>query len=273
MNSLAKIVILLSILYPYSTLSFIVEDTSITSIVNQDGVDCKQYPDGHKIASPTDCSEYYVCFRDVAYLFQCPNTTSGQLQFNSELNVCDWAWRVDCKVTTTIPSTTTTKSTTDSSISDSTTVKTTISTTQETSIPQNFTSTQQPRVKNDIECPHGSNGKKFASPTSCSEYYVCFMGIPYLFMCPNTTTGQLYFDPDLEVCNWPWQVDCEITSTSTDRPTTTSRNITTTEVTSQPPVTTTPYQNSSSSTTQTSMKPMNTTTPSNDFNRTTLSTT
>merc|ERR1712018_492472 len=65
------------------------------------------------------------------------------------------------------------------------------------------------------------NGGKISSPTNCSEYYVCVMGRAYLYQCPIMASGgQLYYDPELGVCNWPWMVDCEITTT--ESPTTTS---------------------------------------------------
>ena len=261
---------LLAILYTCTALPVIVEGATTNERLNEVDVDCKEFPDGHKFASPTNCSEYYVCFHYVAYLFQCPITTSGRLYFDSELQVCDWPWRVQCEVTTASTPTTTTNATTTTSIANSTTVRTTTSTTNETTTPQHNTSIQGANHRNVVECPEGSNGQKIASPTSCTEFYVCLLGVPYLFMCPNTTTGQLYFDPELEVCNWPWDVDCNITSTSTPRPTTTSKvttDITTMKTTSHLPLTSTSSQNTSTSSKHTSAKPL-TTTSSNNMNTT-----
>lgn len=73
----------------------------------------------------------------------------------------------------------------------------------------------------DVDCSHSINGYKISSPTSCSEFYECVHGVAYLFQCPNMTDGgRLYFDSELQRCNWPSEVDCEIAST--EQPETTS---------------------------------------------------
>ena len=142
MEFFTKLGYFLSIIYTfYTSVSTIVEGSPTNNRVNNADVDCKRYPDGYKFASPTDCSEYYVCSNHVAYLLQCPITTSGRLYFNPDLKICDWPWRVDCVITTASPSTTTTKLTTTPSIANSTTSRTTISTTYEPTAPQNDTST------------------------------------------------------------------------------------------------------------------------------------
>merc|ERR1712029_644362 len=78
----------------------------------------------------------------------------------------------------------------------------------------------------DVVCPESQDG--FAvfvpHPTECNLYYECVGLTPILMSCP----GDLYFDPTLNVCNWPDQVDCE---PQTDAPeTTTSSEESTTEV-------------------------------------------
>ena len=55
-------------------------------------------------------------------------------------------------------------------------------------------------------------------PSDCSLYYECVGLTPVLMSCP----GDLYFDPQLDVCNWPDLVDCQ-------PPTTTEEVVTTTE--------------------------------------------
>merc|ERR1712029_705160 len=42
-------------------------------------------------------------------------------------------------------------------------------------------------------------------PTQCNLYYQCVGLTPFLLHCPD----ELFFDPSLNVCNWPNQVDCE----------------------------------------------------------------
>ena len=55
-----------------------------------------------------------------------------------------------------------------------------------------------------VECPEG--GAPFVPhPTDCSLYYQCNGDLPILMDCPDG----LYFDPQLNVCNWPDQVDCQ----------------------------------------------------------------
>jgi len=55
-----------------------------------------------------------------------------------------------------------------------------------------------------VECPDG--GAPFVPhPTDCSLYYQCNGDLPILMDCPDG----LYFDPQLNVCNWPDQVDCQ----------------------------------------------------------------
>merc|ERR1712064_202666 len=91
MELLTKSASLLFIIYSLSTSLFpIVEGSPANTRVNNADVDCEQYPNGYKIASPTDCTEYYVCVHHIAYLFQCPITTSGRLYFNPDYKVCDW---------------------------------------------------------------------------------------------------------------------------------------------------------------------------------------
>ena len=83
-----------------------------------------------------------------------------------------------------------------------------------------------PSNEPDKECTlEAGDGYKFASPDSCTEFYVCDHLKAYLHQCPNATAFnqdqlqwyqyQLYFDPELKVCNWPSMVNCSITTTET----------------------------------------------------------
>merc|ERR1711915_260582 len=68
-------------------------------------------------------------------------------------------------------------------------------------------------------------------PTDCNLYFECVGLTPVLMSCP----GNLFFDPALNVCNWPDQVNCHPktdspeTTTSTEGTTTTEKETTTTE--------------------------------------------
>ncbi|KAJ3659503.1 hypothetical protein Zmor_011188 [Zophobas morio] len=41
--------------------------------------------------------------------------------------------------------------------------------------------------------------------SNCSVFYMCAHGIPVLKVCPNG----LFFNPALEVCDWPQNAGCE----------------------------------------------------------------
>ena len=177
--------------------------------------------DGYKFASPYSCTEFYVCDHFKAYLHQCPNATvSGdQLYFDPELKICNWPSMVNCTITTTETPATEYTTTPMQKIHD-----------------ERY---KRSIVDDEFECPPNSNGHKFASPTNCSEYYVCLNGYTYLFACPPTASGILYFDPELEVCNWPWLVDCQIKTTTHEPTTTTEDNSTAQPSTTRKPLTTT----------------------------------
>merc|ERR1711973_784451 len=59
----------------------------------------------------------------------------------------------------------------------------------------------------DAVCPESQDGySEFVPhPTDCTLYYQCFGLTPILMSCPEG----LFFDPTVDVCNWPDQVDCK----------------------------------------------------------------
>ena len=59
----------------------------------------------------------------------------------------------------------------------------------------------------DVVCPGSQDGySEFVPhPTDCTLYYQCFGLTPILMSCPEG----LFFDPSVDVCNWPDQVDCK----------------------------------------------------------------
>ena len=170
-------------------------------------VDCSNLKDGEKILSPNNCSEFYECVHGVAYVFQCANMTDGeQLYFNQTLQSCNWPWEVQCEISSTEP-TPVTESSSDPSTKDE----------DDNELLRVFAAIADTTV----DCSEVENGGKISSPSNCSEYYVCVMGESYLYKCPMMATGdRLYYDPELGVCNWPWMVDCDITTT--ESPTTTT---------------------------------------------------
>merc|ERR1711962_848245 len=64
----------------------------------------------------------------------------------------------------------------------------------------------------------------FVPHPDCNKYYECAWGVPILMSCPPT----LYFDPKLNICNYPDQVDCQMPSTTEAAPSTTEEVVDTT---------------------------------------------
>merc|ERR1712107_942342 len=63
------------------------------------------------------------------------------------------------------------------------------------------------RVTVDVVCYESEDGMTvfIPHPSDCGLYYVCVGLNPVLMSCP----GGLFFDPSLNVCNWPELVDCD----------------------------------------------------------------
>jgi len=81
-----------------------------------------------------------------------------------------------------------------------------------------------------VECPESEDGQAvyLPHPTDCRKFYGCQNHIPVLMECPPS----LYFDPTINVCNYPELVDCKQpnSTTTTKSPTssTTGLPVTTT---------------------------------------------
>ena len=75
-----------------------------------------------------------------------------------------------------------------------------------------------------VVCPESEDGYSvyIPHPTDCGLYYQCVGTHPSLLSCPDG----LYFDTNLNVCNWPQFVDCQ--NKETDNPETTTHIIMTT---------------------------------------------
>jgi hypothetical protein len=70
----------------------------------------------------------------------------------------------------------------------------------------------------EVYCPPSTDGYAVfvPHPADCSLYYECAWDVPVLMACPRP----LYFDPRLNVCNWPESVDCvaHAETTTTEEP-------------------------------------------------------
>ena len=107
-------------------------------------------------------------------------------------------------------------------------------------------------------------------PSRCNLFYQCAGGRPVLHSCPFP----LYFDPILNVCNWPEQVNCHHEETTTEFPS----NLTTTFFPSNSTITVYPSNSTTTifpSNSTTTIFPSNSTTviPSNSTTTTLLPTT
>merc|ERR1719167_720905 len=118
-----------------------------------------------------------------------------RLFFDPELQECNWPSEVDCDF-------------------DNNTALV-ASRNIELSIPTEQKDDTEP--SDDFDCSQAEDGAQFPSPTNCSEYYVCVSRLAYLRKCPFMVYPglRLYYDPEINTCNWPSLVECDIISTTT----------------------------------------------------------
>ena len=57
----------------------------------------------------------------------------------------------------------------------------------------------------DVECPSWDGELYFiADPVDCTKYYACTPSGPCHYTCPS----DLWWDTELNICNWSDEVDC-----------------------------------------------------------------
>ncbi|VVD04929.1 unnamed protein product, partial [Leptidea sinapis] len=192
----------------------------------------------------SDCTKFYYCNFGEKVERECAPGT----HFNPVQQVCDWPWAANCtSSTTSSTTTTTTTSTTTTTVQPSTTTTTSTTTQSDTEFLPNG-------------CPKDFS-VHFLLPheLDCSKFYYCNFGEKVERDCAPGT----HFDPIEQVCNWPWAVNCTITTTTATTPTSTSQpttNQSTTASTAQP---TTTESISTQSTTSQLTTTQSTTTQSN----------
>ncbi|OXA57736.1 integumentary mucin C.1 [Folsomia candida] len=156
---------------------------------------------------PYNCSMYYICMGNDYYLLVCP----VGYYFNPVWDNCDLPVNVpECdggtyptgptttEVTTVITSTPTTTPPTTTTPTTTPPTTTTLPTTTTTTP---TTTTRPP----DNGCP-ATGTTKISHEEICEAFWLCVEGVrqePY-FVCP----GGLFFDPILQKCNLPSEVDC-----------------------------------------------------------------
>ncbi|KAH8397072.1 hypothetical protein KR215_008323, partial [Drosophila sulfurigaster] len=199
---------------------------------------CAFEDDGTRLPLPLDCKRYVLCSdREIAAIRSCPRG----LHFNNKLGECDFQWRADCSglslyanadsdedcvcscCADECQANSTSRPTTDSTTSRPTTDSTT-SSTGSTSRPTTDSTTSRPTT--DSTTPSGSSTSSPIVPSYCSDkrpncaneldgarvpidgvctsYLQCSHGCSYEQPCPSG----LYFDPDTEMCDYFWNVDC-----------------------------------------------------------------
>ncbi|XP_043264945.1 mucin-2-like [Colletes gigas] len=109
--------------------------------------------------------------------------------------------------------------------------------------------------------PDGQDTTHIAHESDCHKFYKCKMGQKYEMTCRSN----LCFNPELQVCDWPWNVTCCMggisdppTSPSTTTQSTTTQSTTTQSTTTQ---STTTQSTTTQSTTTQSTTTQSTTTP------------
>ncbi|XP_057657128.1 chondroitin proteoglycan 1-like isoform X2 [Diorhabda carinulata] len=108
-------------------------------------------------------------------------------------------------------------------------------------------------VKTYPDCPRdGSNAAYFPNKEDCGSFWQCSNGLPYLFNCP----ANLHFNPELNVCDYPQNVGCVISTEDSSETTTADK--TQTSITEE----TSPYTSTTASSTTSKVPSMSTTTTS-----------
>ena len=176
---------------------------------------CQLNEELYFVPHPNECNKYYMCNFEHSGLFTCP----ANLQFNPDLNVCDYPNMVGCTNTPYPTEATTTMAHENSTSADS------ISTAVTTIKPENVT-TGNFSVKSlasKYPCQLHEELYFVPHPEECNKYYMCHYHHAALFTCP----ANLQFNPDLNVCDYPDVVGCINTPYPTEATTTsTSENST-----------------------------------------------
>ena len=174
----------------------IVASTTATPAQYYQANPCQLNEELYFVPHPNECNKYYMCNFQHAGLFTCP----ANLQFNPDLNVCDYPNVVGCINTPYPTEATTTMAPENSTSADS------ITTTVTTVKPENVT-TGNFSVKSlasDYPCQLHEELYFVPHPEECSKYYMCHYHHAALFTCP----ANLQFNPDLNVCDYPDVVGC-----------------------------------------------------------------
>ena len=162
---------------------------------------CQLNEELYFVPHPNECNKYYMCNFQQGGLFTCP----ANLQFNPDLNVCDYPDVVGC-INTPYPTeaTTTMGTETSTSISDPTSIGT------RSSQAQTSTTTKpdddQTTENSNVQCHYSEDGYAviIPNPEDCSTFFICVGLTPVEKHC----RPGLLFNPELSVCDYPQNVTC-----------------------------------------------------------------
>ncbi len=58
-----------------------------------------------------------------------------------------------------------------------------------------------------VTCPaeNGESALHLPNPRDCGSFCKCDWGVAHWFDCPPN----LHFNPELQVCDWPWNAGCD----------------------------------------------------------------
>jgi hypothetical protein len=178
---------------------------------------------------PKDCHWFFQCSNGNAYCMKCP----ADLHWNTELNICDYPYNAGCKE----DNSTLTSTTDGAGPETTTTVVTTGPTDSDTTSSDIIDPTTSTTVTSEVVCPDGpipecpfpdgNDSVYYPHPNDCHWFFQCSNGEAYCKVCP----ADLHWNTVLNVCDWPHDAGCNLSSTVTSSTDTTEPDTTTTVVT------------------------------------------
>ena len=165
---------------------------------------CQLNEELYFVPHPNECNKYYMCHFHHAALFTCP----AYLQFNPDLNVCDYPNVVDC-TNTPYPTEATTTMEPENPTSDSGEHNgEPTEPTSTTEVNENSTPTNNPDITKNIsvQCHYSEDGYAviLPNPEDCSTFFICVGLTPVEKQCKPG----LLFNPEISVCDYPQNVTC-----------------------------------------------------------------
>ena len=149
---------------------------------------CQLNEELYFVPHPNECNKYFMCNFQQGGLFTCP----ANLQFNPDLNVCDYPNVVGCINTPYPTEATTTMGPDTTTLMTSTTTK-----------PDDEMSTES---SSEVQCHYSEDGYAviLPNPEDCSTFFICVGLTPVEKHC----RPGLLFNPELSVCDYPQNVTC-----------------------------------------------------------------